>query len=120
MYNNFLFLFSRSAENRPQTCDASTSTENRVHRMLSSSQLALIQAYNININLCSVGDRVLVVWDKNFQNYVLLLDSSSIFVLNADCIPSLGLRPPTEATKKDKAVGEIIEKEFCYAKKVNI
>ncbi|XP_044742311.1 RB1-inducible coiled-coil protein 1 isoform X2 [Chrysoperla carnea] len=106
-----------SAENRPQTCDASTSTENRVHRMLSSSQLALIQAYNININLCSVGDRVLVVWDKNFQNYVLLLDSSSIFVLNADCIPSLGLRPPTEATKKDKAVGEIIEKEFCYAKK---
>lgn len=102
------------------TCDATTSTDNQVHRMLSNTQQTIIKTYKIDITSCVVGDRVLIEWDRNFSNYCLVLDSSSIHVLNADCVAALGLPPACEANKRSRAVGEVVEKEYCYAKKVNI
>lgn len=88
--------------------------------MLSNTQQTIIKTYKIDITSCVIGDRVLIEWDRNFSNYCLVLDSSSIHVLNADCVVALGLPPACEANKRSRAVGVVVEKEYCYAKKVNI
>lgn len=67
---------------------------------------------------CKPGDLVLVMWDNAFQNFKILQDSTSMYFLNADCNEALGLRVVDGVPSKLYCYGEVVDKEFCHARKV--
>lgn len=109
--------------------DAATSTE-RSRRELSSSSrsirekltkstTSLMQQGKISVASCNVGDPVLVIWDQVHRNYMLAQNTEIFHFLNSDCFGDLDLKlGPDGSPTKLHAFGELVEKEYCSAKKV--
>lgn len=103
----------------------------------------------VNFCRCVPGDAVLVVWNDTHQNYVILQESSTLFFVHSDSLEPLGLslRAGTlfylsinlkfvnwyyyyfvhlyltfseEGKRKIYSTAEVIEKEYCHARKVSI
>lgn len=97
--------------------DAATSPKK--HRdKLTRSQTSLVKCGKLSIDTCNKGDNVLVVWDKEHQKYMILQESDYLFFLNSDCLEILGLRDQNEDDRKMYCICEVVEKEYCHAKKV--
>ncbi|KAK7873593.1 hypothetical protein R5R35_009290 [Gryllus longicercus] len=92
--------------------------EDRLRDKLSQSTTTLIQQGKISIMSCNIGDAVLVVWDEEHQNYTILQESSTLYFLHTDCLDSLGLKIQSgDSPRRLYSTGEVIEKEYCHAKK---
>lgn len=109
-----------SPEPSPRKCRVSK-------EKLSESTNSLIQQGKISIATCNEGDIVLVIWDDNFGTYTILQESSSYtYFLHLDSLCALGLRDNLRGHKnkilythprKQYVVGEVVNKEYCQAKK---
>ncbi|XP_078047194.1 autophagy-related 17 isoform X2 [Augochlora pura] len=107
--------------------DAATSTEMQctctrhcsyVRRKMKKYAQKLVQQGYITVNSCDPGDKVLVYWNPNHENYTLYQDSAMYYFLNTDCIPELNLEANMDGSpKKLQAIVEVIDKEYCQAKK---
>lgn len=97
-----------SPEPSPRKCRVSK-------EKLSESTNSLIQQGKISVGTCNEGDIVLVIWDENFGTYTILQETSSYtYFLHLDSLCSLGLRANP---RKQYVIGEVINKEYCQAKK---
>lgn len=86
---------------------------------LTRSTTNLIQQARISISSCNPGDVILVLWDPHHRNYILLQESSTLYFLHSDCVDTLDLGVNSDGTpKRMYAVAEVIDKEYCHAKKV--
>jgi len=64
------------------------------------------------------GDIVLVIWAEDHNNYQIYQEGSSLHFLHSESLHSLGLLPPgAEGPRKKQVTAEVIEKEYCQAKK---
>lgn len=76
-------------------------------------------AVPISIDTCKVGETVLVVWNPQYEMYTIFQPNSNyMFFLHIDCVEPLGLKPSNEP-RKMCCIGEVTNKEYCHAKKVN-
>ena len=85
---------------------------------LSRNKSSLSRSGKLSVDSCSSGDIVMVVWDENYQNYVILQDSVNLYFLNTDCIETLGLVKKEDEVRVLRIKGQVINKEYCHAKKV--
>jgi RB1-inducible coiled-coil protein 1 len=70
---------------------------------------------------CNTGDIVLVLWDEEMNNYVILQDSSTLYFLHSDCVEALGLSTSAstdEVPRKMYCLAQVVKKEYCFARKV--
>lgn len=74
-------------------------------------------ADKVSILTCNVGDVVLLCYDEGHQNYVLFVLGPVLHFLHTECLDTLGLRPGGRGTRKGWVLAEVVEKEYCEAKK---
>lgn len=72
----------------------------------------------LNIDQCKIGDHVLVIWDHEHQNFRIIQENKYKYFLHALCLESLGLEVNGGKPNKTYIVGEVIDKDYCYARKV--
>lgn len=103
--------------------DAATSPDGAVpyfhlsHLWKKKNITKLVQQGRITVTTCNPGDMVLVVWDPIHWSYALLQESSTLYFVNSDCVESLGFTADG-APKIYEAIVEVINKEYCIARKV--
>ena len=62
----------------------------------------------------------MVVWNEEHHNYTILQETNTLYFLHSDCLDVLGLRPSSDGIpRRLYSTGEVVEKEYCHAKKVN-
>ncbi|XP_064486648.1 RB1-inducible coiled-coil protein 1-like isoform X1 [Ornithodoros turicata] len=84
---------------------------------VSGAQAPPIPADKVSILTCNVGDVVLLCYDEGHQNYVLFVLGPVLHFLHTECLETLGLRPGPGCTRKGWVLAEVVEKEYCQAKK---
>lgn len=82
----------------------------------------------IVLESCSKGDIVFVVWSMRHGQFMVVQDSQSLFFVHGDSLAGLNLRlpPPVSDAAEELpipmpyyAIGRVVEKEYCQAKKVS-
>lgn len=81
------------------------------------TQLAPAPQDKVSILTCSVGDVVLLCYDEGHQNYVLFVLGPVLHFLHTDCLETLGLQTAPGSTRKGWVLAEVLDKEFCQARK---
>ncbi|XP_056637199.1 RB1-inducible coiled-coil protein 1 isoform X2 [Diorhabda sublineata] len=71
----------------------------------------------INIESCKPGDRVIVCWDKDHENFRVVQDKQHLYFLHSDYLEELGFEINENGPNKFFCIGEVINKEYCYARK---
>ncbi|KAF5305192.1 hypothetical protein FQA39_LY09280 [Lamprigera yunnana] len=84
---------------------------------LTKSQVSLVKTSKLSIDSCHSGDLVLILWDSTYKNYRIVQESSHLYFLHSDCLEVLGLNIKFREERKPYYTGEVIEKEYCHAKK---
>lgn len=74
----------------------------------------------LNINHCKTGDCVLAVWDPEHENFRILQENKYKHFLHASCLELLGLEVSGGVPNKMYCVGEVTDKDYCFARKVRI
>ncbi|XP_068228950.1 RB1-inducible coiled-coil protein 1-like isoform X2 [Palaemon carinicauda] len=83
---------------------------------LSRSATSLVERGKINVHSCQAGDAVLLVWDENYLHYRVFLESNPhLHFLHTDSYGPLHLSK--DAPHKLYCTAEVVNKEFCQAKK---
>ncbi|WAR23784.1 RBCC1-like protein [Mya arenaria] len=85
---------------------------------MTASTRSLIQD-KVSITSCHVGDLVLLCLDERLDQYVVFTVGSTLHFLHTDCLPQLGLKSETGDQKKQWLIAEVVDKEYCQAKKAN-
>ncbi|XP_063977047.1 RB1-inducible coiled-coil protein 1-like isoform X2 [Diachasmimorpha longicaudata] len=90
----------------------------RYREKLIKSTTNLFQQSCISLNSCNPGDSVIVLWDTDHSNYIILQESRTMYFLHSECIDTLKLRRESDGLPKQIYVlGEVIDKQYCHAKK---
>ena len=91
-----------------------------------------LKSGKISVTSVDKGDTVMVVWNEDHNNYAIYTEPSAgltLHFLHSDSLASIGLTQSTSATniagvsnntsssRKLFATGEVIDKEYCQAKK---
>lgn len=71
----------------------------------------------VSILTCQPGDIVLLCYDEGHQNYVLFVLGPNLHFLHTDCLDILGLKTAPGTVRKGWVLAEVVEKEFCQARK---
>lgn len=71
----------------------------------------------VSILTCQPGDIVLLCFDEGHQNYVLFVLGPNLHFLHTDCLDTLGLKTAPGTVRKGWVLAEVVEKEFCQARK---
>lgn len=71
----------------------------------------------VSVLTCSAGDVVLLCFDEGHQNYVLFVLGPVLHFLHTDCLETLGLQTAPGAIRKGWVLAEVLEKEYCQARK---
>uniref|UniRef100_A0A131XD68 Putative dna-binding transcription factor interacts with stathmin n=1 Tax=Hyalomma excavatum TaxID=257692 RepID=A0A131XD68_9ACAR len=71
----------------------------------------------VSILTCQPGDIVLLCYDEGHQNYVLFVLGPNLHFLHTDCLDTLGLKTAPGTVRKGWVLAEVVEKEFCQARK---
>lgn len=71
----------------------------------------------VSILSCQPGDVVLLCYDEGHQNYVLFVLGPNLHFLHTDCLDTLGLKTAPGTVRKGWVLAEVVEKEFCQARK---
>ncbi|XP_076271158.1 autophagy-related 17 isoform X2 [Rhynchophorus ferrugineus] len=110
-------LMTASVSVCEEKLDASTSPpETAMPYDLSRSEISPRQR-RLNIDTCRAGDIVLVLWDAKHHNYKILQESKHIYFLHSDSLEVLGLTIVDNNPNKAHCIGEVIDKEYCHARK---
>lgn len=92
----------------------------RYREKLIKSTNSLLQQLPICLQSCNPGDSVIVLWDTVHSSYIILQESRTMYFLHSECIDTLDLRlGPDGLPKQTYVFGEVIDKQYCHAKKVN-
>lgn len=93
----------------------------KYHEKLIKSTTNIFQQLCISLNTCNTGDCVIVLWDTKHSNYIVLQETKTMYFLHSDCTDTLDLRPSRDGLPKQTYVlGQVIDKQYCHAKKVKI
>lgn len=79
----------------------------------------MVKNGRLSIDSCHCGDAVLILWDNAYKNYRIIQESSHLYFLHSDCLETLGLSVKNKEDRKLYYTGEVIEKDYCHAKKVS-
>ncbi|XP_065332852.1 RB1-inducible coiled-coil protein 1 isoform X2 [Cloeon dipterum] len=103
----------------PETSRRRLQDDSRLRERLSRSTNAMIQEGLLRVGSCNTGDIVLVLWDEELNNYIILQDSSTLYFLHSDCIELLGLSTSSTdvAPRKMYSIAQVVKKEYCFARK---
>lgn len=85
---------------------------------LSSSMHEHIRGGSVSVDSADKGDRVMVVWSEEHNNFAVYLEPSSgaaLHFLHSDSLEPLGLAAGGGARRYVTA--EVLDKEYCQAKK---
>lgn len=79
---------------------------------------------SIILESCTKGDLVFVVWSMRHGQFMVVQDSPSLYFVHGDSLAALNLRLPqpgddTSIPMPYYAIGRVVEKEYCQARKVN-
>ncbi|XP_060602377.1 RB1-inducible coiled-coil protein 1-like [Ruditapes philippinarum] len=85
---------------------------------MSASTRSLVQD-KVSITSCHVGDLVLLCLDERLDQYVVFTVGTTLHFLHTDCLSPLGLKSEGGECKKQWLIAEVIDKEYCQAKKSN-
>lgn len=85
---------------------------------LTKSQTSLVKSGRLSIDSCHSGDAVLVLWDSIYKNYRIIQEGSHLYFLHSDCLETMNLIVKSDEERKPYFTGEVIEKDYCHAKKV--
>ncbi|KAK4880673.1 hypothetical protein RN001_008819 [Aquatica leii] len=85
---------------------------------LTKSEVSLVKSSKLSIDSCHAGDLVLILWDPSYKNYRIIQESSHLYFLHSDCLETLDLNIKSREDRKPYYTGEVIEKDYCHAKKV--
>ncbi|XP_075524747.1 uncharacterized protein LOC142557066 isoform X1 [Dermacentor variabilis] len=81
------------------------------------TQLPPSSVDKVSILTCQPGDIVLLCYDEGHQNYVLFVLGPNLHFLHTDCLDTLGLKTAPGTVRKGWVLAEVVEKEFCQARK---
>ncbi|KAK8759858.1 hypothetical protein V5799_028873 [Amblyomma americanum] len=81
------------------------------------TQLQTPHIDKVSILTCQPGDVVLLCYDEGHQNYVLFVLGPNLHFLHTDCLDTLGLKTAPGTVRKGWVLAEVVEKEFCQARK---
>lgn len=95
---------------------ASSEAKPKDQRLSKSSPL---RHYVVSLNSCKVNELVLVVWNPQHENYTIHQESKYMYFLHSDCVETLGLKTTGTEPRKTYCIGQVVEKEYCHARKVN-
>ncbi|KAI9579740.1 hypothetical protein GQX74_000528 [Glossina fuscipes] len=115
---------SRRLEMETSVAALKGSTYDQTALSRSKSSTATTSQKFIVLKSCSKGDLVFVVWSVRHGQFIVVQDSPSLYFVHGDSLAGLNLRlpQPNEATPSIPmpyyAVGRVIEKECCQARKV--
>ncbi|KAK5646238.1 hypothetical protein RI129_004702 [Pyrocoelia pectoralis] len=85
---------------------------------LTRSQISFVKSNKLSIDSCHAGDLVLILWDPTYRNFRIIQESSHLYFLHSDCLETFGLNIKSKEDRKLYYMGEVIEKDYCHAKKV--
>uniref|UniRef100_W4VRG4 RB1-inducible coiled-coil protein 1 n=1 Tax=Corethrella appendiculata TaxID=1370023 RepID=W4VRG4_9DIPT len=73
----------------------------------------------LNLNSCSKGDTVVIVWNSAHEQYIIVQNNPVFYFLHAESYAGLNLTPPTPNTMPTivHSVGVVVDKEYCHARK---
>nr|XP_022314385.1 RB1-inducible coiled-coil protein 1-like isoform X2 [Crassostrea virginica] len=91
--------------------------QQKMMEMSMTSSTRHIAEDKVSITTCNVGDLALFCLDDRHDQYVVFTIGSTLHFLHTDCQETLGLKPNPGENKKSWVLAEIIEKEYCQAKK---
>ena len=68
---------------------------------------------------CGAGDKVILCYDERYKHYVVFSLSTTAYFVHSDSLAQLGLDQSVPAEqRKSWLLAEVIDKEYCQAKKV--
>ncbi|XP_074655455.1 RB1-inducible coiled-coil protein 1-like [Tubulanus polymorphus] len=85
--------------------------------MTQSTRMIVQQHDKVSITTCNIGDLVLLCLDERHDHYVVFTVGTTLHFLHSDCLTTLGLKPESGEAKKSWVLAEIIDKEYCQARK---
>ncbi|KAJ8968707.1 hypothetical protein NQ314_002162 [Rhamnusium bicolor] len=96
--------------------DASTSPIKHRENM-AKSEITVSRSGKLNIESCKAGDQVLVLWDVTHESFKILQENKHMYFLHSDYLEALGLEVTDGKPNKNYCTGEVIDKEYCHARK---
>ncbi|XP_074031330.1 autophagy-related 17 [Leptinotarsa decemlineata] len=101
-------------ESRQGTVDSSTSP---IKEKEPKSETSSPRPGRVHIDSCKPGDVVVVVWEPTHENFRILQENKHLFFLHSDYLAVLGLEIVNGIPNKYYVVGEVVDKEYCFARK---
>lgn len=71
----------------------------------------------ISIDSCKPGDIVLILWDEQHESFKVIQENKHLFFLHSDYLQGLGLEITEGKPNRMYCAGEVVDKEYCYARK---
>ncbi|KAJ8977506.1 hypothetical protein NQ317_017124 [Molorchus minor] len=97
--------------------DATTSPVKQ-RNLMSRSEVFPSKSGKLYIDSCKAGDQVLVLWDATHENFKVLQEGAKyMYFLHSESLGVLGLQVQDGKPNKIYCTGEVIDKEFCHARK---
>ncbi|CAH1774266.1 unnamed protein product [Owenia fusiformis] len=84
---------------------------------MSTSTRSMVTQDKVSITSCNVGDIVLLCLDERHDHYVVFSVGVTLHFLHSECLEALGLKIQPNEPRKSWVLGEIVDKEYCQAKK---
>ncbi|XP_041357355.1 RB1-inducible coiled-coil protein 1-like isoform X2 [Gigantopelta aegis] len=91
--------------------------QSKVMALSMSASTRTIAQNKVSITSCSVGDLVLLCLDERHDQYVVFTIGTTLHFLHTECLELLGLKTGQGESRKSWVLAEIIDKEYCQAKK---
>ncbi|XP_072402255.1 uncharacterized protein Atg17 isoform X2 [Diabrotica undecimpunctata] len=71
----------------------------------------------LSVESCKSGDRVIVGWDKEHENFRVVQEKQHLYFVHSDYLEGLGLEVNEGQPNKHFCIAEVLDKEYCYARK---
>lgn len=102
-----------------ETNDDTGAVRGLFREKLIKSTNSLLSQFSISLHTCNPGDCVVVLWDTVHTSYIVLQESRTMYFLHSDCVDLLELKTgPDGLPRQIYVIGEVIDKQYCHAKKV--
>ncbi|XP_023233220.1 RB1-inducible coiled-coil protein 1-like [Centruroides sculpturatus] len=76
-----------------------------------------ISTDKVSVLTCEIGDVVLLCFDEKHDNYMVFYLGPVLHFLHTECLETLGFKNVSDENRRSWALAEVIEKEYCLAKK---
>lgn len=92
----------------------------QLKEQLTKSMMALVSSGKVSVTSVDRGDIVMVVWNEDHHNFCVYTEANSglpLHFLHTESMQTLGLSCPPADNAKRYTTGEVMDKEYCQAKK---